>query len=256
MTPEAATQLLRAAVAELPERSGEVRLHFDGPLCSLVVDNPTARNALTGRMMLQLIEAVDRLAEWDGLGLVLEAAPGPVFCSGGHLGDLRAGLLRPEVGRAMAVAMGAALDRLRAMPFLSIAAVDGLAMGGGAELVTACDWRWMSPGATVHFIHAALGVAPGWGGGPRLGALLGPRVALRVLAEAEPISAARAESLGLADAVTEGPVEAARAKLRSWVGRTPALRGVKAQLMAPSAHAEAFGRLWGSAAHRAALEGR
>jgi ethylmalonyl-CoA/methylmalonyl-CoA decarboxylase len=256
MNPDQALDLLRSAVPELPERPGRVRLELEGDLASVVVEHPEARNALTGAMMVQLADAIRALESWEGLAVVLRAAPGPVFCAGGHLGDLKAGLLRKELGHAMAVALGDALDRLRALPCWSIAAIDGLAMGGGAELITATDWRWASPSARVHFVHTALGVVPGWGGAGRLASIVGRSQALRVLSEARPLDAEACVKIGLVDRVCADPVQEARAWTEALAPRREALRAAKRQVVSPEAHAEPFAERWGSEAHRAALSAR
>ena len=85
MTPEHAFARLRSAVDALPERAGSIGLEFDEDLAVVTIDNPHARNALTGRMMLQLHEQVERLLEWalpDGLS------------GQGTLGDLAEGFER------------------------------------------------------------------------------------------------------------------------------------------------------------------
>jgi ethylmalonyl-CoA/methylmalonyl-CoA decarboxylase len=261
-----ARSALEGLAAGAATREGTVRLDLGGPVARLVIDNPSARNAMTVRMMVELADAVLRLQEWQGAALVFSAeaggtpAPRAAFCSGGHLGDVRTALGSPEAGRVMSVAMTAVLDALLALPIVSVAAADGVAMGGGAELLTACDHRVLAAGARVHFVQARLGVAPGWGGARRLIAHVGRPRALRLLTAAEPVSAADALTIGLADAVVpEDAVAGALQWLDPLLGSPAAsLRAVKAQVaVAPrtdTAEADAFATVWAGPAHRAALE--
>ena len=157
---------------------------------------------------------------------------------------------------------------------ISIAVITGSAVGGGAELSTACDFRVLHPDAQVRFVHTKMGVSPGWGGGMRLTRLVGRRAALRLLASAAPLTASDALSLGLADHVAglvdEGEDGGACATLRGAVewaapmlhGAAPSLRGVKSVVAAadglPAVDAleverEVFASLWGGPAARSAL---
>ena len=59
--------------------------------------------------------------------------------------------------------MATSLDILRDLPLISVAVLEGGAVGGGAELATACDWRVVGPkGAWVQFVHVRMGISPGW----------------------------------------------------------------------------------------------
>ncbi|MFT4625712.1 MAG: enoyl-CoA hydratase/carnithine racemase, partial [Myxococcota bacterium] len=131
--------------------SGSVRLELARPVARLTIDNPGASNAMTIRMMAQLAEAVLALGGWDGAALVLSAVPGRAFCAGGHLRDVRRVVDAPERAHRMAMAMGTVLDALLSLPITSVAAVSGLAVGGGAELITAVDHRVFDSSGRVHF---------------------------------------------------------------------------------------------------------
>jgi enoyl-CoA hydratase/carnithine racemase len=73
----------------------------------------------------------------------------------------------------MSAYMTATLNRLAQVPVVSVAAVDGFAMGGGFELTTACDYRVAAHTAVLQSVHAKMGVTPGWGGCSRLVQLIG-----------------------------------------------------------------------------------
>ena len=84
-----------------------------------------------------------------------------------------------------------------------MAVVEGGAVGGGAELATACDFRIMHKAAKIRFKHILLGLTPGWGGGSRLTSIVGRRHALRMMAGAVAVDATEALRTGLVDEVVE-----------------------------------------------------
>lgn len=237
----------------LPEVPGTISRSQDW----ILIDNPRARGALSVRMMRELAEVVLDLRDADALGtVVLTGTPGS-FCSGGHLGQVRAGLGEPEAGRVMCAAMTAVLDGLATLPQLVVAAVDGPALGGGAELLTAVDQRVFAPDARVGFVHAKLGVTPGWGGTARLLRWVGSSRALRLLSSA---TLRPPEALGdFADAI--GPLPATLDRFLEPVRSLDpaAVRAVKAAVLAErplqrtGGEARVFAQVWGGALHRARL---
>jgi enoyl-CoA hydratase len=97
-------------------------------------------------------------------------------------------------------------DRLAAAPFLSIAAVDGLALGGGLELAMACTMRVSGPRAKYGLPEVKIGLIPGAGGTQRLPRLVGRSRALDIMLTARQVPAAEALAIGLVDRLTEGDV--------------------------------------------------
>ncbi len=202
-----------------------IRLERTGPVATLVLDNPASRNALTGAMIEQLEEHLDVLQGWnEGLGLVLRGQGTRAFCAGADLGFVRAHRHDPETGERMCRRMQEVTERLRRLPMVSVAAIEGGAWGGGAELSTCTDFRVVGSSACIHFVHARLGLSPGWGGGTRLVGLVGRRRALRLLAGSEPANAQQALAWGLVDEVAQdGCTErAARALLQPFLELRPA----------------------------------
>lgn len=94
-------------------------------------------------------------------------------------------------------------DRLFALPVPIIAALNGAAYGGGAELAVRCDMRVMDPAAVICFSEVRLGLMPDWGGGVALARLLGPAVAGELVLTARPVAAAEALKLGLVNRISE-----------------------------------------------------
>ena len=262
---EAALDALRSLKASLGPRArdgGHVQLHLDGAVAQLVLDHGARRNALTVGMMIDLAEHVQTLSSWPCSVVMLRAREPRVFCAGGDLSELPHA--PPEAAEAMCVAMSAVLDGLLDLPAISVCVLDGLAVGGGAELTTACDHRVGSAAARVHFIQASLGIAPGWGGAGRLVRHVGRRRALQILTREGVVGVDRGLELGLFDARLEGADPVAEAF--DWLGpllelAPAAVQAVKRQVVAAAPartggvteEARAFGAVWGGPAHRAAL---
>lgn len=238
-------------LAQLVPPTGEVRLTFDGPVATLTLDHPGARNALSASMMAEMARHVATLLTWDGALVVLKGA-GRSFCSGGHLADVEAALLDPAAAGWMCAGMAAVLDALHTAPFVSVAHLEGSAVGGGVELALAADFRWMAPESWMELRQVRLGVAAGWGGAPRLVELVGRRTALELLTTGRRVDVGEALTLGLADGQGEEPA--------AWLGRwtelpVSAVRACKRQIvdLRPSAQADAFLSVWGAAPHRERL---
>lgn len=110
-------------------------------------------------------------------------------------------------------------DRLAAAPWISIAAVDGVALGGGLELAMACTLRVAGPGGRFGLPEVKLGLIPGAGGTQRLPRLVGRGRALDIMLTARQVEAEEAFRIGLVDRLTDGSVtEAAVTWARSLLG--------------------------------------
>ncbi|MBN2798130.1 MAG: enoyl-CoA hydratase/isomerase family protein [Deltaproteobacteria bacterium] len=255
MRADLALERLRERLPSLPPRAGRVHLELGDRLATLTLDNPGERGAITVAMMLQLAEAVAALEAWGGAALVVRSTCSRVFCAGAHLGDLGLALPGEEGGEVLSSAMGAVLDRLWRLPILTVGRWEGLAVGGGAELLTALDHRVAGPRATIRFVHGALGLSPGWGGAGRLAALVGRSGALRLLSTAATVPAAGP----LVDAHAEGDLDQAVAAFLAPVLALPdaSIRGAKRAVVGAMhrpdqpGEAQVFQSLWWGPDHLA-----
>ncbi len=177
-----------------------------GDRLQVTINRPERRNALSLELLDRLGEAFTRFAADTTLKCAVLTATGDrCFAAGGDLKELDT--VRSEADTlAMSRRARAALDAVRRFPVPVIAALNGLALGGGAELAMACDLRVASPRAELGFLQAQLNVTTAWGGGIDLLALLGPARGLALLLEARRIPAAEALQLGLLQRVC-GPHE-------------------------------------------------
>lgn len=252
----------RAWAARLPPGEGRVRREGSADLVEIVLDHPRTRNALHPRMMVELADAIG--AARDARVVILRGEGG-TFCSGGNLDSVRRHLVAPNMAEALVAFMQAACDALESSDAIVLGVLEGAALGGGAELLAACDLVTAAPDARIGWVQARLGVSPGFGGGLRLLDRVGPRLALRLMTEARAVAAPDALAMGLVDVVATDPVEAARARAADLLALDAgALRAPKRILRAaralPRAEARAeeralFAALWGAPAHLRALGG-
>ncbi|KAM8871331.1 ethylmalonyl-CoA decarboxylase isoform 2-T2 [Spinachia spinachia] len=236
-------------------------LQQESGIAVLTINYPSRMNAFSGSMMVELEERVSQLESWmDGKGVIVRGADG-TFCSGSDLTAVRA-ISNPQDGMKMSMFMQNALTRLLRLPLISVALVEGRALGGGAELATACDF------SVIQFVHKHMGLVPGWGGAARLARIVGSRDALKLLGGALKVDSELGLQIGLADGVVEAPRAAlALQQAEDWLGRytegaAPVIRAVKKVVLSgrelPLSEAlrterDVFGTVWGGQANLQAL---
>ena len=175
----------------------------DQGIANLTLNRPNARNALNFDAIDAFMQRVKEMAAMPDLRALIITGAGKAFCAGGDLkehqqiGD-RSG------GAHLAASMGDALNVMEALPVITIAAINGPARGGGAELAMACDLRLIAEEASIAFVHATLGLIPGWGGGERLRRAVGTARALEYISTAQVLSPDEALAHGLVNAVYPG----------------------------------------------------
>ena len=173
-----------------------IRVDREGFVTTLTIDHPPA-NAISGAVVSGLAEAL-QLAEGDDAcrALVITGAGPKFFSAGADITEFGNG---PE-GLGAAVDFTLRLERSR-LPI--IAAVNGVAFGGGCELTLACDIRIAARSARFGQPEIKLGIIPGWGGTQRLPRLIGRARASELLLTGDPIDAARALEIGLVTEVVD-----------------------------------------------------
>ena len=178
--------------------TASVKLDTRGELAVVWLDNPPA-NSLAPAVIEGLERAWQLIEAADVRSMVL-ASPNPaLFCAGADIKaftqmDAAAGKDLLERGHALFRAW----ERSRVM---TIAAVNGLALGGGCEIAMACDVRLAAQSASFGQPEINLGIIPGFGGTQRLPRLVGPAKALEMNTTGEPISAEEAYEYGLVNRV-------------------------------------------------------
>jgi enoyl-CoA hydratase len=239
---------------------GEVRAEIADGVAVLTVDRPGARNAISLATMDALAVTLDWAAE--AAVLVISGGGERAFVSGGDLKDF-ARLRTHDEATEMAVRMRRLCDRLATFPAPVIAALNGHALGGGAEVAMAADIRVAADDAMIAFNQSRLAIMPAWGGAERLAAVVGRPQALLLATTGERISAAEALRIGLFDRVyPRAAFESSWRALAAAVASGPSV-AIKRVIAAAAPHqhpaleaaaAGEFATLWVSDAHWAAAD--
>lgn len=178
---------------------GSIRTERAGSRVTVVVDRPHKRNALSRHVQDELGTALDELASDESISvLVLTGAGSDNFTSGGDLVALSE-IRTIEGAEEMARHARGVLDQVRRFPAPVIAAINGDALGGGAELAMACDFRVLASTARMAFVQGRQAITSAWGGGVDLVQLVGRSVALRLLCTTEFIDHELGLRIGLYD---------------------------------------------------------
>ena len=160
------------------------------------IDGASRRNAISRAMLAELQGHVARVSANRAVRVVVVTGDGDkAFCAGADLKE-RAGMTEPEV-RAFLDGLRQALRALETSDTVFIAALNGLALGGGTELALACDLRVAAPAAEMGLTEVTLGIIPGGGGTQRLSRLIGPGRAKDLVLTGRRVGAAEALTLGM-----------------------------------------------------------
>ena len=190
-----------------PQRSLPVTWNRDGAIVEVVLDGPPA-NALGLGIIDGLHAAMDYAAAADVKVIVLTSAVDGFFVAGADIKHMSA--VDPVSFREYGDALRGALERLAGLPMVSVAAIEGLALGGGLELAMACTLRVAAEGARLGLPEVKLGLIPGGGGTQRLPRLVGRGRALDIMLTGRQVDADEAYWIGLIDRYAE-PGQTARA---------------------------------------------
>jgi enoyl-CoA hydratase len=242
-----------------------VRVEIDGGVAVVTIDRPEVRNAIGFATIDELGAALDEVLASDAAVLVVRGGGDRAFVSGGDLKELNA-VRTHEEAVAMASRVRQLLDRVASFPLPVIAALNGSALGGGAEVAIAADIRVAADDIKIGFNQVTLGIMPAWGGAERLAQVVGRSRALMAIATGDLYTAREAQSFGLIDVVVsrasfDDEWQALARRLAALAPGTT--RAVKAVIGAAvpshrpeleSAATDAFARLWTADAHWAAVD--
>jgi enoyl-CoA hydratase/carnithine racemase len=198
-------------------------IESDGPYRIVTLNRPERMNALSRALLVEIGQAFRQLAEdRDARVVILTGAGDKAFCAGADLKE-RQGMSENEV-RALLRLYRDSFGAIDRCPKPVVAAINGVALGGGFEVALACDLRVAARGALVGLPETSLAIIPGAGGTQRLSRLVGPGRAKELILLAKKLPAEEALSLGLVTAVAgegEPVVDAAKKLTASLAAGAP-----------------------------------
>lgn len=175
-------------------------LEVENGIALLTINRPKALNALNSETLAELNTCLAELENNDDVKVVILTGSGEKsFVAGADISEMVNAT--PAEGRKMGLLAREAFGRLENMPQVTIAAVNGFALGGGCEISMACDIRVASENAKFAQPECGLGILPGFGGTQRLPRLVGKGRAKELIFTCDMISADEAFRMGLANHV-------------------------------------------------------
>jgi enoyl-CoA hydratase len=183
----------------LKERGDGVLLsRLDGTTAVLTLNRPEARNAFSAELLHMLREALIEASDDERVrAVVITGAGDRAFCAGADIRAMQA--MSVDQAREWSRLGHDVFQTLDDLPLPTIAAVNGVAAGGGCEVALSCDFRLAAEGALIGQPEIKLGLIPGWGGTQRLPRLVGPSRALDLVLTGRLVDAAEALRMGLVD---------------------------------------------------------
>ena len=217
---------MTAAVLDIAPAGARFEPGVDG-VGRIVIDRPTdTANAIDPPLIAALLAAVDAARDARPRGLLLVSAKPDQFVAGADLSLLSAHLSAAQISEASR-ALHDLVTRIRALPFTTVAAINGSALGGGYELALACDWRIAAdtPSVRIGLPEIQLGLLPAGGGTQLLPRLIGLPRALDLILGARRLSARRALRAGLVDEAVHPAALERAARDRALAGHKRGLVG-------------------------------
>ena len=189
----------------------DIHIERDGHIAVVTFDRPQRRNAFNEERWSRLEEIVSKLKDQLPRVVVMTGAGEEAFCAGmdvnpdnPQIADLIDAVQAHDRSpvEVLIRRIRNAIDSLVSLPVPIIAALNGNAYGGGAELAARCDFRVIDPKAVICFAEVRLGLMPDWGGGVALTRLVGPGKAADLILLARQVKAAEALNLGLVNRIS------------------------------------------------------
>src|SRR5271156_1882231 len=170
-----------------------------GAVAVIRLDNPPV-NALSASVRKGIAEGLDRAADTDSVAAVILTGAGPNFCGGADVTEFNTPLM------LAAPDLHDLFDLIEAFPKPVIAALNGVALGGGLELAMSCHYRVALASAMLGLPEVKLGLLPGIGGTQRLPRLVGAERALNMMLGGNPVAARELAKTALLDRVVDDDV--------------------------------------------------
>lgn len=177
-------------------------MRLDESTAIFTLNRPEQRNALDRDLFAVLRAAIAETASDPAVrALVIVGAGDRAFCAGADVRAMRS--MGVEAAREWSLLGHAAFQALEDLPKPVIAAINGVALGGGCELALACDFRFMAETAQLGQPEIKLGLIPGWGGTQRLPRIVGEALAKDLVLTGRLMAADEARRAGLINGIAE-----------------------------------------------------
>ena len=172
----------------------------DGPLAVITINRPEKHNAISLATLDDLHGAVDAAVMDDGVRVIaITGAGGKAFAAGSDLSEV----VDRDFKKALEPIVQGLAEKLERTPKPTIAAIDGICMGGGLEVALGCDLRVATPQSRFATPEGKLGIIPGGGATARLPRIVGRGWGMEMMLMGEPIDANRALQMGLVTRLVE-----------------------------------------------------
>jgi 3-hydroxyacyl-CoA dehydrogenase/enoyl-CoA hydratase/3-hydroxybutyryl-CoA epimerase/3-hydroxyacyl-CoA dehydrogenase/enoyl-CoA hydratase/3-hydroxybutyryl-CoA epimerase/enoyl-CoA isomerase len=211
---------------------------LDGDIALLTIDQPGSRANTLGQAMLGELEAmVAQLKKRTDLrGLIFRSGKPGMFIAGADLRELGSAPQDADTSRKMVKRGLDLIASIEALPYPTVAAIDGACMGGGLELAMGFDYRLASthPKTEIGLPETKIGLFPGWGGTQRLTRQIGPSLAAEMICTGEPAKADRARQIGLVfDAVPAERLQDEAVRLIHWAEKSQEWKAARKRKQQP-----------------------
>lgn len=180
-----------------------------GDLATVQFSSENGINVFSTHVVSELANHVEKLLTDASARFVVFRGSGRTFVAGADIKEMHR--LDEAGGLAFSKKGHGVFEMIEALPQVTIAAINGAALGGGSELALTCDFRVMVARATIGQPETRLGLIPGWGGTGRLARIVGISRAKHMIFGGEAIGAEEAKRIGLVDEVVNGDEELDRA---------------------------------------------
>lgn len=223
-----------------------ISLEKTGAVATVTIDRGGKRNALTQEMLLRLTDIALELQQDTSVACIVLSGNQNEFSAGIDLGDATRWSLDDKTlleRRAISLRGTRLCKAWEDLPQITIAAVEGMNVGGGIALTLACDWRVMGKSAFLFVPEVQIGIPLGWQTVPRLVNLVGPARAKQIVLLGEKMSADTALEWGVADfVVPDGAARAHAQDLAARISKMPEL-AVRMSKQSINAYANALNHL-------------
>jgi len=197
------------SLVEAPRAASAFRIERDGNLAIVWFDLPGEKvNKFSSTVMAEFATVVDELERSSDIKRVVLASGKPsIFIAGADVTEFSKATSEEQAAEYTRFGQQT-IHRFSKLPQVTVAAINGAALGGGCELSISCDYRVMSdsPKAQIGLPETKLGIFPAWGGVTKLPRLIGLPAALDIILQGKVLDGKRAKRIGLVDEVVPAPI--------------------------------------------------